>query len=86
MEKQKQKQNRKQRTEDMKKNQMEILEMKNILTEKEKLSRWAEQQDERGRGENQWIGRQNNRYYLIWITRRQQIEKMTESQGYWVIW
>lgn len=53
MEKQKQKQNRKQRTEDMKKNQMGILEMKNILTEKEKLSRWAEQQEERGRGENQ---------------------------------
>lgn len=32
---------------------MGILEVKNILTEKEKLSRWAEQQDERGRGENQ---------------------------------
>ena len=45
---------------------MKILEVKNTMTNIEKLSGWAHQKHGWDKGKNQWTGRQNNRNYPTW--------------------
>lgn len=50
-------------TNDIEKNQMEILELKNTITKFLQLSEWAKTHNEGDRRKYQWTGRENNGNY-----------------------
>ena len=57
--------------EDIKKNQMEIVELKNTITQ----TKWMDGKKGGDRGENQLTGISNNRNYPIWKKRENRLEK-----------
>lgn len=64
---------------EIKENQIEILELENITSEMKNLSGWIPEQNGVDWGKNQWAGREDNRNHQIWPIEKKQTGKIKEQ-------